>query len=82
MTTLDEKMNGEKLLADAKKAFRAEIEQGINFSREDYSLKVENSSTEMVDYDQFIKNVAQACYDNDGTVEDAIFIANDAYSNL
>ncbi|MDY0143201.1 MAG: hypothetical protein WCT06_09150 [Armatimonadota bacterium] len=71
-----------KLDLNEEAGFRAEIEQGINFSREDYSLKVENSSTEMVDYDQFIKNVAQACYDNDGTVEDAIFIANDAYSNL
>lgn len=71
-----------KLDLNAEAGFRAEIEQGINFSREDYSLKVENSSTVMVDYDQFIKNVAQICYDNDASVDDGIFIANDCYSNL
>ena len=62
--------------------FRNSIEIGINFTREQYEEKREESKDELVDFDDFIKNVAESCYENDGTIEDAVFIANDAFSQL
>lgn len=62
--------------------FRAAIENGIDFTREQYEEKREESKYELVDFDDFIKNVAQSCYDNEGSIEDGVFIANDAFSQL
>jgi hypothetical protein len=62
--------------------FKASIERGINFSREDYESKREKSNAEMVDFDDFIKNVAESIEENEGTIEDAVLIANDAFLKL
>jgi hypothetical protein len=62
--------------------FRSSIENGISFTREQYEEKREESNKELVDFDDFIKNVAASCYENDGSTEDAIFIANDAFDKL
>lgn len=62
--------------------FRASIERGIDFTREQYEEKREQSSEELVDFDDFIKNVAESCNDQSGSIDDAIFIANDAFLKL
>jgi len=65
--------------------FRSAIERGIDFTREDYEAKRELSNNELIDFDDFVKNVAESCdygMCDSGTIEDAIFIANDAYSKL
>lgn len=62
--------------------FRVSIEKGIEFSREQYEEKRNESENELVDFDDFIKNVAESCFDNEGSIEDAIFIANDAFSKM
>jgi hypothetical protein len=63
-------------------AFRAAIERGIDFTREQYEEKRANSNVELVDFDDFIRNVAESCYDNEGSIEDGVFIANDAFDKL
>ena len=55
-----------------------EIIAAIDFTREDYEKK----EGDLVSFDQFIENIVQSCRENNGTIEDAVFIANDAYSKL
>lgn len=62
--------------------FRVAIERGIDFTREEYEEKREKSKKELVDFDDFIRNVAESCYQNNWTLEDAISIANDAFKEL
>ena len=62
--------------------FRSAIENSIDFTREQYEEKRSESKDGYVDFDAFIKNVAQSCYDNNGSIEDAVFIANDSFSQL
>lgn len=62
--------------------FRGAIENGIDFTREQYEEKREKSNVELVDFDDFIKNISESCYVNDGSIDDAVFIANDAFTNL
>ena len=58
------------------------IERYIDFSREDYEQKREQSSNEMVDFDDFINNVRNDTEEKFGTIEDAIRMANDHFLTL
>jgi hypothetical protein len=63
-----------------KPKFFKEIVRGISFTREQYEAKTRGCG--MVSFDAFINNIAVSCHENDGTIEDAVFIANDAYYKL
>lgn len=58
------------------------IECEIDFTREQYENKRNYSKSELVDFDDFLENVVSEIKECDGTFEDAIFIANDAFSKL
>lgn len=58
------------------------LEGAVDFTLEDYCEKMDNSPVEIVDYDTFLDNVIDQVIENNGTFDDAIFIANDAYSKL
>lgn len=53
------------------------IEDKLDFTREDYEeMKRKN---EIVSFDMFIKNIIESVEENNETIKDAIFIANDAF---
>jgi hypothetical protein len=56
------------------------IESEIDFTREQYEEKRELSKKELVDFDDFLENIVEITEGNKGTLEDAIFIANDAFA--
>ena len=58
------------------------IESSLAFTREQYEEKRSESTSELVDFDDFLENVVETTRDNFGTYEDAVFIANDAFENL
>ena len=58
------------------------IESSLDFTREQYEEKRSESTSELVDFDDFLENVVATTRDNFGTYEDAVFIANDAFENL
>ena len=53
------------------------LEDSLNFTRNDY-----NQLLNVVTFDEFLQDIADSVKDNDGTIEDAIFIANDAFEKL
>lgn len=55
------------------------IECEIDFTREQYEAKRKSSNIELVDFDDFLENVVLETKDGNGTIEDAIFIADDAF---
>jgi hypothetical protein len=69
--------NEQKLTAD-------QIENIISFevSREEYEDKRSESKKELVDYDDFLRNIAESANDNNGTEEDILFIAKDAFDKM
>ena len=53
------------------------IEDKLDFTREDYEeMKRKNK---IVSFDIFIKNIIESVEENNETIKDAIFIANDAF---
>ena len=53
------------------------LERCLDFSRKDY----ENLQN-VVSFEEFLENIIQTVEENNGSLEDAIFIANDAYNKL
>lgn len=65
-----------------KAGFKASIENGIDFTREEYEEKREKTRIELLDFDDFIDNVFETIEENNGDIDDAIFTANDAFYKL
>ncbi len=55
------------------------LENSLSFTREDYEKKMTEG---MVSFDDFLKNVINTVIEENGTFEDAVFIAEDAYLKL
>ena len=66
----------------SQKQLAADIEHQLSFSFESYNKKREDSEKEIVDWESFIMNVAETVIENNGTIEDGIEIAEDAFRNL
>lgn len=60
---------------------REDIIDMIDFSEEEYNERV-TGKDDVATFDEFIDNVINIVKENNGTIEDAVFIANDAYRNL
>ncbi len=58
------------------------IECEISFTREQYEEKRRLCEKELVDFDDFLENVVESVIDNEGTFEDGVFIANDAFMKI
>lgn len=60
------------------------LENKLVFSvkREEYAEKQTASKNEIVSFDDFLFNIWQQCEANAGDIEDAIFIAEDAYLKI
>lgn len=56
------------------------LENSLSFTREEYEEK--RKSVNLVPFDEFIKNVINTVIEENGTFEDAVFIAEDAYLKL
>ena len=59
---------------------REEIISGIDFTEEEYNEKI--AGQDMASFDEFIDNIVKITEENNGTVEDAVFIADDAFRKL
>lgn len=55
------------------------LETSLSFTREEYEEKRDDG---IVSFDEFLKNVIDTVIEEGGTFEDAIFIAEDAFSKL
>ncbi len=51
----------------------------IDFTKEEYEEKTDNSCAI---FDEFIDKIVEDTIENEGSVYDAVFVANDAYSKL
>ena len=60
---------------------REEIISSIDFTEEEYSEKIAGQQG-IASFDEFIDNIVKVTLENNGTVEDAVFIADDAFRNL
>lgn len=60
---------------------REEIISGIDFTEEEYSEKIAGQD-DMASFNEFIDNIVKITEENNGTVEDAVFIADDAFRKL
>lgn len=59
---------------------RTDLINGIDFTKEEYNEKVSGENIEA--FDKFIDNILFSTEENGVTLEDAIFIANDAFKRL
>ena len=60
---------------------REDIIDMIDFSEEEYNERV-TGKDDVATFDEFIDSIINIAKENDGTIEDAVFIANDAYRKL
>ena len=60
-----------------RKEDKEQLIDSIDFTESDYNEKDANAT-----FDEFIEQVISDCRDNNGTIEDAVFEANDAFSQL
>lgn len=60
---------------------REDIIDMIDFSEEEYNEKVAGKD-DVATFDEFIDSIINIVKENNGTIEDAVFIANDAYRQL
>lgn len=59
-----------------------EIEMGCNFTREEYETLRASSQKELLNFDDFLEKVKETTLENGGSLEDAVFIADDAFRAL
>lgn len=59
---------------------RTDLLNSIDFTEEEYNEKVSGEGFE--NFDKFIDNILSSVKENSGTLEDAIFMANDAFKQL
>lgn len=60
---------------------REDIIDMIDFSKEEYNERVAGKD-DVATFDEFIDNIINIAKENNGTIEDAAFIANDAFAKL
>lgn len=60
---------------------KEEIISQLDFANEEYEQKVAWQKG-VATFDEFIANIIESVKDNNGTVQDAIYIANDAFAKL
>lgn len=60
---------------------REDVIDMIDFSKEEYNEKVAGKD-DVATFDEFIDSIINIAKENNGTIEDAVFIANDAYRHL
>ena len=60
---------------------KEEIISQLDFTNEEYEQKVAGQRG-VATFDEFIANIIESVKDNNGTVQDAIYIANDAFAKL
>ena len=74
--------NGYKLqvLIFNEPVMRTGLLNSIDFTEEEYNEKVSGEGFET--FDKFIDNILSSVKENNGTLEDAVFIANDAFKQL
>ena len=60
-----------------RKEDKEQLIDSIDFSERDYNKKDTNLS-----FDEFLNQIISDCEDSQGSLDDAIFIANDAYAQL
>ena len=65
-----------------KKVTKKSIIESISFSKEMYNIAIKKDYKNYYKFDDFISNIKNAVEDNNGTIEDAILIANNEYNNL
>lgn len=58
-----------------------ELIDSIDFSEEEYNERVEGLD-DIATFNEFLENIIKIVRDNHGTIEDAVYIANDAFMNL
>ena len=58
-----------------------QLKERLSFTRDDYKKAVP-AGNGYANYDEFIQNVMNQCRENNGTLEDAIIIAEDAFNKL
>lgn len=80
----DEKGNFFAEIEDVKKAdktaFKDDVIDQIDFSKDDYDTKTEGDGFNS--FDDFIAQIVNITIEECGGIHDAVFVANDAYSNL
>lgn len=59
---------------------RTDLIKSIDFTKEEYDEKVSGEGLET--FDRFIDNILSSTEENSGDLEDAIFMANDAFKQL
>lgn len=59
---------------------RNAIINGISFDKEEYEVKTKGDGYNT--FDEFINAIVSIVLEVEGTIEDGIFIANDAYEKL
>ena len=60
---------------------REDVIDMIDFSKEEYNEKVAGKD-DVATFDEFIDSIINIAKENNRTIEDAVFIANDAYRHL
>lgn len=53
----------------------------INFTEDEYNKSAEGSNAN-ASFNEFIKSIMDACKECNGTLEDAVFIAEDAFEKI
>lgn len=71
-------MHIELLIENLKnKIMKMQLIDSIDFSKEEYNQKTENG--DYASFDEFIESILKTVEENNGTLEDAVYIANDAF---
>lgn len=60
---------------------KEEIISQLDFTNEEYEQKVAGQKG-MATFDEFINTIIESVEENNGCIEDAIYIANDAFAKL
>ena len=58
-----------------------QLKDSLSFTRDDYKKAVP-AGNGYANYDEFIQKALNQCRENNGTLEDAIIIAEDAFNKL
>lgn len=60
----------------------SDIEREISFTREQYEEKRAAATSEHIDFDDFLEKVLEITLQNQGNLNDAVFVADDAFDKL
>ena len=60
---------------------KTQLIENIDFTREEYNEKTKGNDG-FFSFDEFIENVVSIVEENNGTLQDAIFMAHDAFDKI